>query len=107
MYSNTPPKVQELIDELEKKTRVPKDSIRVMFKGQSLTSNNNLSLAEYGIFSGSRLVMVGDRLPPKYDAIFRRILGINKDIGLIETGYKDAHDEYLLIENVLFQLYYH
>lgn len=42
--------------------------------------------------------MVGERLPAQQDAIFRRILGINKDVGLIEKSLNEAANEFALIE---------
>ena len=62
MYSSTPPTVGELIDELEKKTRVPKSNIQIIFKGQKLHFNPLAPLQQFGIFSGSRLLMVGEKV---------------------------------------------
>ena len=73
MYSSTPPTVGELIDELEKKTRVPKTNIQIIFKGQKLHFNPSAALQQFGIFSGSRLLMVGEKV-----SIFRGYLYILK-----------------------------
>jgi hypothetical protein len=62
IYSQSPPTVADLLDELEKKTRVPKSGIQIIFKGQKLHVNSKAALSQFGIFSGSRLLMVGQRV---------------------------------------------
>ena len=62
MYSPTPPTVGELIDELERKTRVPSSDIQIIFKGQKLHFNRSAALQQFGIFSGSRMLMVGQKV---------------------------------------------
>ncbi len=62
LYSNTPPNVNDLLNELEKKTRVPKSSIQLIFKGQKLHNELNSPLSQFGIFSGNKLQMVGERV---------------------------------------------
>lgn len=50
------------MNELEKKTRVPKSSIQLIFKGQKLHATPNASLSQFGIFNGNKLQMVGERV---------------------------------------------
>jgi hypothetical protein len=47
---------------LERKTRVPYRQIQLLFKGQKLHMNPNGPLAQFGIFSGSRVLMVGEKV---------------------------------------------
>jgi hypothetical protein len=100
LYSNNPPTVGELLNELEKKTRVPLSSIQLIFKGQKLHFNSNAPLVQFGIFSGSRILMVGEKLNATNDATFRRILGIGKDVGLVEKTLNDAVTEFTMMQNV-------
>ncbi len=95
----------ELLNELEKKTRVPLSSIQLIFKGQKLHFNPNAPLVQFGIFSGSRLLMVGEKLNATNDATFRRILGIGKDVGLVEKTLNDGITEFTMMQNVS-QVYY-
>lgn len=62
IYSHTKPTVGGLIDELEKKTRVPKANIQLIFKGQKLHFSPDAPLGQFGIFSGSRILMVGEKV---------------------------------------------
>ena len=62
MYSQTKPTVGELIEELEKKTRVPKTNIQLIYKGQKLHFSPDAPLTQFGIFSGSRILMVGEKV---------------------------------------------
>lgn len=62
LYSQNPPKVGELINELEKKTRVPYSTIQLVFKGQKLHLQPDQSLEKFGIFSGNKLQMIGERV---------------------------------------------
>ena len=62
MYNREPPTVDELIIELERKTRVPKSHIQLLFKGQKLHSCGSKTLAQFGIFSGNKLLMLGERV---------------------------------------------
>lgn len=77
IYSHHPPTVDELLSELEKKTRVPKSRIQLIYKGQRLHLNRSETLKNFGIFTGSRILMVGEKLGVHDDALFRRILGNN------------------------------
>ncbi len=62
LYKSEPPTVADLMDELEKKTRVPKNSIQLIFRGQKLHADPSVSLAKHGVFNGNRIFMVGERV---------------------------------------------
>jgi len=62
LYSNSPPVVDDLLNELEKKTRVPKSTIQLIFKGQKMHHDLSAKLSKFGIFSGNKLQMVGERV---------------------------------------------
>lgn len=62
LYSSNPPTVGELISELEKKTRVPYSTIQLVFKGQRLHLHPEQSLEKFGIFSGNKLQMIGEKV---------------------------------------------
>jgi hypothetical protein len=62
LYKNEPPTVDDLMEELEKKTRVPKKNIQLLFRGQKLNLDPSQSLSKQGVFNGNRIVMVGDRV---------------------------------------------
>ncbi len=98
IYSENPPCVADLMRELEKKTRVPKTSIQIIFKGQRLHQNPDGILASYGIFSGSCLLMVGEKLGVNNDAVFRRILGVSKDVALVARSLGEINSEFSAIE---------
>lgn len=66
IYSNSPPIVEDLLNELEKKTRVPKSSIQLIFKGQKLHNMPDAQLGQFGIFSGNKLQMVGEKVYYKH-----------------------------------------
>ena len=85
--------------ELEKKTRVPVRNIKLVFKGQVLLDVSR-ALSAYGVFSGSKLVMIGDKLNPIQDALFRRVLGINKDVDLIAKSLQETRTEFGIMQNV-------
>ena len=51
---------------MEKKTRVPKNNIQLIFKGQKLHSDPSTEISKFGIFSGNKLQMVGERVSSKY-----------------------------------------
>lgn len=57
------------------------------------------ALKGFGIFSGSRLLMVGERLSAPQDAVFRRVIGINKDVGLVEKGIQEVSNEFALVQS--------
>ncbi len=88
----------DLLFELEKKTRVPKSAIQVIFKGQRLHQNPEGILGSYGIFSGSCLLMVGEKLGVNQDAVFRRILGVAKDVALVARSLGEINAEFTGIE---------
>ena len=100
--SNEPPTVNDLLEDLEKKTRIPLSNIQLIFKGQKLHLHRNVPLSQFGLFSGSRIVMVGEKLNSTKDAMFRRVLGINKDVGLIEKTISDTENEFSLMQQVSF-----
>ena len=97
--STTPPTVGDCMHELEKKTRVPVRNIKLVFKGQVLLDVSR-ALSAYGVFSGSKLVMIGDKLNPIQDALFRRVLGINKDVDLIAKSLQETRTEFGIMQNV-------
>ncbi|CAF0857490.1 unnamed protein product [Brachionus calyciflorus] len=99
IYSDSPPTVGDLIKELEKKTRVPYSNIQIIFKGQRLHLQPEVALVKFGIFSGNKLQMIGERLSPSHDAIFRRILGIGKDVDLIVKALNESTQEFSLMES--------
>jgi hypothetical protein len=49
--------------------------------------------------------MVGEKLNATNDATFRRILGIGKDVGLVEKTLNDGITEFTMMQNVS-QVYY-
>lgn len=100
LYKNEEPIVLDLMEELEKKTRVPKSYQQLVFKGQKLNLNPQGVLTKYGLFSGSRLMLVGEKLDPLEDAVFRRILAVGKDITLIEKVLNELINEFEHIKSV-------
>ncbi len=62
MYKNQQPRVSDLLEELEKKTRVPKKNIQLIFRGQKLHTDPEQALAKHGIFNGNRLLMIGKKV---------------------------------------------
>ena len=62
LYTNSPATVDDLLNELEKKTRVPKSTIQLIFKGQKLHNDRSVMLSKFGIFSGNKLQMVGEKV---------------------------------------------
>ena len=62
IYSDNPPTVLDLLNECEKKTRVPKAFIQIIFKGQKLHTDSAALLCTFGIFNGSRILMVGEKV---------------------------------------------
>lgn len=105
IYSSSKPIVNDLLDELEKKTRVPRSGIQLIFKGQKLHTNPKGVLEQFGIFSGNRILMIGEKLSADNDALFRRVLGVNKDVGLIEKCLHDAQNEFDQMESVSHQIF--
>jgi hypothetical protein len=61
----------ELMQELEKKTRVPWSNMTLIYKGQKLHLSPLAALEQYGIFTGSRLLLVGEKV--KSDILFNKI----------------------------------
>lgn len=55
-------------------------------------------MASFGIFNGSRLLMVGEKLGVNSDAVFRRILGVSKDVTLIAKSLSELTAEFDCIE---------
>lgn len=68
IYKTDVPVVFDLMDELEKKTRVPKSQQQIIYKGQKLHQQPTAPLVKFGLFSGNRVLLVGERvcqfLPP-------------------------------------------
>lgn len=62
LYKHEPPTVTDLITELEKKTRVPFSMIQIIFKGQKLHHSPNKPLVQFGIFSGNKVLMIGEKV---------------------------------------------
>lgn len=98
IFSENQPCVADLLTEMEKKSRVPKSYIQIIFKGQKLHTNPAGILSTYGIFNGSKLLMVGEKLGVNQDAIFRRILGVSKDVDLIARSLSEVTGEFSGIE---------
>ena len=62
LYKSDLPTVFDLMDELEKKTRVPKSHQQVIYKGQKLHQQPTQALSKFGIFNGNRILLVGDKV---------------------------------------------
>jgi hypothetical protein len=62
IYKTELPTVFDLMDELEKKTRVPKSHQQVIYKGQKLHQQPTQPLSKFGIFNGNKILLVGDKV---------------------------------------------
>jgi hypothetical protein len=65
------PTVFDLMEELEKKTRVPKSHQQIIYKGQKLSQNPTQPLSKFGIFNGNRILLVGEKVG--FFDVFREI----------------------------------
>lgn len=62
LYKADLPTVFDLMEELEKKTRVPKSHQQILYKGQRLHQLPTHALSKFGIFNGNRLLLVGEKV---------------------------------------------
>ena len=62
IYKTELPNVYDLMEELEKKTRVPISRQKLIFKGQILSLTPTVPLQKFGVFPGSRIQLIGERV---------------------------------------------
>ncbi|CAF3113522.1 unnamed protein product [Rotaria sp. Silwood2] len=72
------------MEEVEKKARVTTVNQQLIFRGQRLHQNPDKELEKFGLFNGNRIMLIGEKLPDQEDRHFQRLLGIEKDVKLID-----------------------
>lgn len=81
--------VEQLLDQLEEKSGVPKRGQKLIFKGKTL-SDASQQLNSLGLKPGAKLMLIGKKFSPEEDAAFKQL----EDLKSRRQNLSDKLDEY-------------
>ncbi|KAI3387552.1 hypothetical protein SNEBB_005314 [Seison nebaliae] len=97
IYSNHQALVEELMYEVENKTRVPMNEQRLIFRGQALHNHKKEMLSRFGIFSGNVIMLIGQTLRTEDDEKLRNILKIEKDHLTVRKAMENLQEDVAMV----------
>jgi hypothetical protein len=62
LHNQRPSTVRDLMQELEKKSRVTTGNQQLIFRGQRLHQTPDQELAKFGLFNGNHITLIGNRV---------------------------------------------
>ncbi|XP_069177084.1 BAG family molecular chaperone regulator 1 isoform X2 [Procambarus clarkii] len=78
----------ELANKIDEVTRIPHSNQKIIFKGRNL-ADHDITLATYGISSGTKVMVLGKKFDPEEDANFQAVVQIDHSCTRVERTLFD------------------